>query len=233
MNMKHLIWALLCVNCGGGEFSANEHEATSDGGLGGKPAVGVTSDDASVAPDGAPFVGGSGGVAGLDGSGARDSGGSPDGNSSAGGSSGSDGGSGECATSAVQCVGAQRQTCIGGIWLDNGAACDGWCLNGACVDCKPEDRSCTSRSQPQTCGASGSWVSDAACNIGQGIMCSAGECVSPGPSCTGTGLCGVECTATEACVGCALGTNPTLSSCRHAGDSVTWGVSSYCCPWDD
>ncbi len=44
---RYMALALLCVGCGGDSFSANEREAASDGGLGDKPAVGVTSDDAS------------------------------------------------------------------------------------------------------------------------------------------------------------------------------------------
>jgi len=162
MNTRmHLVGMLLIIGCGGDSFATDEHEAASDGGLGGKPAVGVTSDDASVAPDGAPFVGGSGGVAGLDGSGASDSGGSPD----AGGSSGSDGGV-TCTTGEKGCEGRQPQVCVSGIWLRDGSECTyttTHCLNGACVACEPGSESCTSNGTnganwPQTCDATGSQV---------------------------------------------------------------------------
>ena len=178
--MKHLAWTLLIIGCGGDSFSANEREAASDGGLGYKPAVGVTSDGASsVTQDGAPFAGGSGGAAGLDGSGARDSGGSFDGSSSADGSSGSDGGV-ACTTGVTRCSGLQPQTCVSDIWLGNGAACSGAisvCLSGACVTCAPGETKCVSSTQPQTCSSTGTWQDDAVCD-GTASACLDGTCAS-------------------------------------------------------
>jgi hypothetical protein len=37
-----------------------------------------------------------------------------------------------CATGAVRCAGLQPQMCVSGAWWENGAACSGACLDGAC-----------------------------------------------------------------------------------------------------
>ena len=194
--MRHLIWALLIIGCGGDSFSATEREATSDGGLGDKPAVRVTGDDAGSvegsgggsgdAAVGSPEDGGGSGLdgaAGFDGSGANDSGGPPD----ADGSPGLDGGV-TCTTGEGRCSDRQPQVCISDFWLDNGSTCSSNeppfrdCLNGACVECSPGRSSCTSNGTngvnwPQTCDATGSWVVDTECS-GATPLCRGGTCTT-------------------------------------------------------
>jgi hypothetical protein len=171
--MKYITWVVLVVGCGGGDRFSSE-------------AATVAHPDAAFNREDVDQSGGSGG---LDGSsddgeamsssgagGASSDAGSADSNSaSSGGASGSGGAPGECSAGAAQCVDAQRQTCVGGLWIDNGAPCPGWCIDGACVDCKPGDRSCASDTQPRTCDASGSWAFDAACS-GDKPWCAEGEC---------------------------------------------------------
>jgi hypothetical protein len=193
--MKHMACVVLVlVGCGGDQFSSetaitNDSDAapnTSGGDDGGVQQSG------GAGGSGASSVGGLGGSNDTDagghvssggvepgGSGGASTGGTSSGGSgaaSSGGSSGSGGGtSGECDVGAVQCIGNQRQTCVGEVWLDNGAPCPGWCLNGACTDCKPGERSCASDTQPRTCNSSGSWAFDAACS-GTKPWCDNGSC---------------------------------------------------------
>jgi hypothetical protein len=168
--------------------SVDASPAGGDLGTGGSSGSGGRGGSSGSSASGGSPSGGSpsGGTAGASSGGAAPSGtggatGGGTGGASSGGSSGSGGStSGECAVGAVQCVAAQRQTCVGGVWLDNGAACDGWCINGACVVCKPGERQCASKSQPQTCSTSRTWVSSTSCNT-QNEMCSSGECAPLGP----------------------------------------------------
>lgn len=194
--MKHLAVALLCVGCGGDTFSNDRFEDVGEADSGSSVAGGArgsVSSGGSVTSDAGSYEGGSGG-SGVGGFAVVDSGATveddagrvetPEAGVDGGSHDGSTDGSGavECANGDVQCVGAQRQTCIGGIWLDNGAACEGWCIDGACVECKPGDRSCASETQPRTCDASGSWAFDAACS-GTEPWCEDGACF--GLCCTG------------------------------------------------
>jgi hypothetical protein len=181
--MKLVVLACsILVGCGS-EFSGRSVE--EDGGReDAEGASGGSSSDGAIDPgdssDGASF--GSGGIGGAGGSGGSESTGGSDigsgGSDGTGGASESTGGSSnpnECVVGVAQCVDAQRQTCVGGVWLDNGAPCPGWCINGACVDCKPGAKSCASDTQPRTCGASGSWSFDAACS-GDKPWCDNGSC---------------------------------------------------------
>jgi len=221
--------ALLCIGCGD-SFEVSGIGELDSGSVpsGGRAFVSDSMTPVSDAHDGAiepPAAGGSSGSGGSSSGGSDGSSGSSDG--TGGTASGGTGGSGECTTGAVQCVDAQRQTCVGGLWLDNGAACAGWCLEGVCVDCKPGDRSCANRDQPQTCSARGSWAANGAVCTWPQQMCSAGACVSLG--CGSDSGCGPACAPTEACVGCTSPNSPALSSCRYI--QTVWNVVGYCCPW--
>ncbi|MES1187470.1 MAG: formylglycine-generating enzyme family protein [Myxococcales bacterium] len=47
----------------------------------------------------------------------------------------------ECANGATDCNSNQRQTCVGGVWTDNGDACEQFCVKGSCEtasSCGPE-----------------------------------------------------------------------------------------------
>lgn len=162
MKRMHLVFALLCVGCGDGQFSAAEREAESDGGLGGKPAVGVTSDDAGSvegsSSGGASSAGGSssGGAAGSGGSDA-------DASSGAGGTGGMSGGAGgstpACTTGETRCSGSQPEVCASDEWFPSGSLCSGEtpvCLNGRCVECTPGVEECLNPAQPGVCDAAGS-----------------------------------------------------------------------------
>jgi hypothetical protein len=240
--------ALVVAACGGDAFSSSSDEASGTGAAGtdGGLSSGATSGSGasgggSSSGSGGSSKGGSGGSStgghpdgGTTSSGGVEpggSGGTTSGGTSSGGSSGS-GGSGECTPDAVQCVGDQRQTCVGGIWLDNGAACEGACLNGVCVDCEPGAGSCAGAAQPQTCSSSGSWSSGTTCSSAY-TMCSSGECVSlGGENCQRmSNFCNDECTSAEACVVCSSGTGPDLGSCRYILDLYNLSSWAYCCAW--
>jgi hypothetical protein len=240
-DMRNLFLVLLCVGCGGDHFASfgATHEvdsgseagggvATSDegdgapGGSAGTSGASGSGGEHDAGSGGTVSSGGSGGHdAGQDAGGAVNTGGVPGstGGSPAGGTSGSGGSSsggtggspGECSTGAVQCVDAQRQTCIGGIWLDNGAPCPGWCIDGACTECRSGDRSCASATQPRTCGASGSWAFDAGC-AGDKPWCSEGSCI--GYCCLG-GAFHVACDASNPWMCSESGTDPTPSACSN------------------
>jgi hypothetical protein len=191
--MKKTIIAILLVGCGGSEFQPSEavgvvgpqDAGASSGGVAGRAPIDAGSETSSGGSEGGtPSIGGTagsggvpstGGAAGTDGAVGGGGGGLASGGSSGSGG-GSGGGSGECSTGAVQCVDAQRQTCISGLWLDNGAPCPGWCLESACTECRPGDRSCASDAQPQTCNVIGAWVADAACP--QPEFCFDGACAN-------------------------------------------------------
>jgi formylglycine-generating enzyme len=80
-----------------------------------------------------------------------------------------------CGTGELRCHGAQRQTCISGLWLDTGASCSGACLDGTCVACNPGAMQCDGP-QPQACDGAGDWQD-------QGGPCTTQTC--SGGSCTG------------------------------------------------
>ena len=185
--MKHLIWALLCVGCGGSEFNADEREATADGGnleMSGKPTGG--------AGGSAPLIEGSGGTAGASdgstgGSGAADAGGSPEGGSGgsdvgdAGGTGGSGGSGGgdACATGATRCSDTQTEVCANGEWFPSVGTCPNStpvCLDGRCVECTPGTEQCASPTQPGICDATGSWASSGDACTGTTPQCLSNEC---------------------------------------------------------
>lgn len=182
--MKHLIWALLCVGCGGGEFNADEREATADGGdleMSSKPTGG--------AGGSAPLIGGSGGTAGLSdedagGSGDVDAGGSPEGGSGgsnvgdAGGTGGSDVGA-ACTTGETRCSDTQTEVCANGEWFPSVGTCPDStpvCLEGRCVECSPGAEQCASPTQPGICDATGSWASSGDACTGTTPQCLSNEC---------------------------------------------------------
>jgi hypothetical protein len=162
--------------------------AAGAGGLGGADAggsTGATGSGGGMADAGGSMAdagggmadaGGAAGMAGSD-SGALGSGGM----AGSGGASGSGGAPGECLTGETRCSGAQRQTCVSGIWLDNGAACEGWCLDGTCVECVPGSRACHGfifiDNQPKVCDATGAWVLGPECS-GTTPLCREGVCVA-------------------------------------------------------
>lgn len=178
---KYLFFAIFCFACGG-EFAATGDEVAVDsgavesGGDGGSGSMG-----GSLTAGNAGSDAGSGGVAitdaGHDGDVEASAGGEPsEGTDGASGSDAPDGDPGECSAGDTQCVDTQRQTCIGGIWLDNGAPCPGGCVDGVCTECRPGSRSCASDTQPQVCDESGSWTPDVACSGGK-PWCSEGSCM--------------------------------------------------------
>lgn len=126
-----------------------------------------------------------------------------------------------CKTGAVRCSEQQpqqRQTCISGVWLDNGAACSGACLDGACVECSPGSRSCASpfgSAETTVCDATGAWVSDSlctgttpvcaglgicwACTAGAGLLCPFNANCSHGSCCKPDGSCGCSSADGQTC----------------------------------
>lgn len=214
MKRMHLTWALLCVGCGDGSFSAAEREAESDGGLGDKPAVRVTGDDAGS-------VEGSGGGSGDAAVGSPEDGAAGSGGSDAGGTPGMSGGAGgstpACTTGAVRCSGLQPEVCASGDWFASGAACSGAtpvCLNGRCVECNPGTEECLNPNQPGICDASGFFVA------------SGPDCAAATPQCLD-----------NTCVACDPDNVRAAGYCGDCGVAIiccmgTFGVGCGCATFD-
>lgn len=184
--MKHIALALLCISCGepfaAGLFSRSDGGADADRAdarivLVDSVDSGGSSVSLSDGGEDAPLEASTGGSLqdGSAGSGGASSGGTIGSGGAVEVSGGSGGDPDECAAGSVQCVGAQRQKCISGSWLDNGAPCPGWCLDGTCTACKPDARSCATDTRLQTCDATGAWALGAAC-VGPKPSCSDGVC---------------------------------------------------------
>lgn len=163
--------AVLDASTDGGGSGGSD--AAVDGGMGGSGGSG-----------GAPVTGGFGGL-------------------SAGGAAGSGGGTGTggtaaCTPGAVQCDGANLESCPSGTWISTPCqAPTPACENGACVVCVNGSGRCTA-SGPELCTAH-AWVPQGACTAG--TICQSGHCVTP-PSCVGLAAdCGStgdqNCCATE------------------------------------
>jgi len=183
-----IVLGLLLVGCGNGDAFRVGLYGTADAG---PPLAdvqidgGVSTEDVDAPSTGGASTGGAstggastGGTSGR-GTGGASTGGASTGGASTGGAStggaSTGGAAGDCTTAETQCIGAQRQKCVGGSWLDNGAPCEGWCLDGACVECKPGDRSCSTARQQTICDASGSWSLGVTCG-GDKPWCGDGEC---------------------------------------------------------
>lgn len=214
----YMTLALLCICCGGDSFATNEHEAVSDGGLGDKPAVGVTSDDAgSVESSG----GAPGGAGGTPAGGSSSGGAAGSGGSDAGGTAAMSGGAGgstpACTTGATRCSGLQPEVCASDEWFASGAACSGAtpvCLNGRCVECNPGTEECLNPNQPGVCDASGFFVAS-------------------GPACTAvTPQC-----LDNTCVACDSDNVRAAGYCGDCGVAIiccmgTFGVGCGCATFD-
>ena len=189
--------------------SSTDDASTSmgDGGLGTEHTEAGTSSSSSGGSSTGSSSSSSGGHVDASSSGGSSGGGS---SGSSGGSSSSSSGGSVCASGAVRCSGLQPQTCVGGTWLGNGAACSAACLGGACVACVPGSHSCASATQPQTCSASGSWVPSATCS-GATPLCSNGSC---------SAIC------------CQFAGGTAAISCDYADAGAAWlctGAQTYSC----
>lgn len=186
-----------------------------DGGAGAAANSGGVTEDGSSS-DGSSTSSGSASSSGSVASSSGSSGSSNSGGSSSSGSSSSGGGSSSsggddagdsdagCSMSAIQCAGLQPQTCVSGVWINSGGACSGAtpvCLNGACAACSPGTVQCSSTTQPETCGSTGTWQNATAC-VNQ--ACVSGAC---------TGVCKPGATQ------CAGGAQ--LNTCSTTGQWVT------------